>query len=105
MEEVEHYGSVDEARNSAIEWLENRGGSWGGSREITIGKFGAMGGQESGVETTDGTNRRLRLDFDPIKGCHYNAESGKGKGREKKAFCFPGGEPLIEQLASRRDPR
>ncbi len=105
MEEIERFNSVDRARNAAITWLEERGGPWGGSRDITLGKFGAMAGQESGVSTTDGTNRRLRLDFDPIKGCHYNAEAGKGAVREKKAFCFPGPESLIEQLASRRDPR
>jgi hypothetical protein len=105
MEEVENYGSVEQARNAALAWLEERGGPWGGQREISIGKFGEMDGQESGVGTTDGTHRLLRLDFDPIKGCHYNAVAGKGKSREKKAFCFPGSEALISKLASRRDPR
>lgn len=105
MEEVEHYGSVELARNAAIAWLEARGGAWGGARVITVGKFGAMDGKESGVGTTDDTQRVLRLDFDPIKGCHYNAVAGKGATREKKAFCFPGGEPLIDKLANGRDPR
>jgi hypothetical protein len=105
MEDVEHFGSIEAARNAAIAWLKERGGPWGGAREITIGKFGEMEGQESGVATTDGTNRRLRLDFDPSKGCHYNAEAGKGGSRQKKSFCFPGTEPLMHKLASRRDPR
>ena len=51
MEDVEHYGSVEQARNAAIRWLEDRGGPWGGARDITVGKFGAMDGQESGVNT------------------------------------------------------
>ena len=105
MEEVEHFHSVEAARNAAVRWLEDRGGYWGGERTITHGKFGAMAGQESGIATTDGTHRRLRLDFDPIKGCHYNGEAGKGSSREKKAFCFPGPESLIESLASGRNPR
>jgi hypothetical protein len=105
MEDVEHYGSVEQARNAAIRWLEERGGPWGGARDITVGKFGAMDGQESGVSTTDGSYRRLRLDFDPTKQCHYNAEAGKGSAREKKAFCFPGDETLIDKLASGRNPR
>lgn len=105
MEDVEHYNTVEAARNAAIGWLEDRGGPWGHEREITLGKFGEMEGQESGVQATDGTYRRLRLDFDPAKGCHFNAESGKGSDREKKAFCFPGDESTISRMASRRDPR
>ncbi len=105
MEEVERYESVERARNAAIAWLEQRGGPWGGGRRISIGRFGEMEGQESGVETTDGTHRLIRLDFDPTKGCHYNACSGKGGGREKKAFCFPGSEALIHKLASGHNPR
>ncbi len=105
MEYVEHFGSVETARNAALRWLSERGGPWGGSRVITVGKFGAMAGHESGVATTDGTYRRLRLDFDPTKGCHYNAEAGKGASREKKAFCFPGTEALMHKLASDRQRR
>ena len=105
MEQTERYGSVEAARNAAIRWLERRGGAWGGARRILIGRLGAMTGQEAGINTTDGTYRQLRLDYDPIKGCHFNASSGKGTSREKKAFCFPGSETLIQKLASGRNPR
>ena len=105
MEEVEFFGTIEQARNAALEWLEQRGGAWGGARIVTQGKFGALAERENGIATTDGTQRRLRVDFDLVKGAHFNAEAGKGGSREKKAFCFHGGEFLIDRLANARNPR
>ena len=59
----------------------------------------------SGLSATERPFWRLRLDYDPIKGPHFNAETGKGAIREKRAFCFPGTEDLIKKLASGRRPR
>ena len=58
-----------------------------------------------GVQSTVDPFRRIRLDFDPFKGAHFNVEAGKGGGRRKAAFCFPGGEEAILQQMKRRKPR
>ena len=105
METVIPCRSIEEARNRAIQWLEIRGAIFGPDRAIQIGRLGALAGMETGVESTTGPHWRLRLDFDPGKQAHFNAEYGKGPLREKTAFTFPGGAGLIALLARARQPR
>ena len=105
MEEVERCLTIEDARNKAIAWLQGLGGVFGPHREIQIGRLGALTGKETGVESLGVPWWRIRLDYDPGKGAHFNAEFGKGGDRKKKAFCFPGGETLIKTLAKGRKPR
>jgi filamentous hemagglutinin len=97
--------SIEEARNKAIAWLESLGAVFGPHHQIQIGRFGALGGKETGVESLGVHYWRIRLDYDPSKGAHFNVEFGKGPLRKKKAFSFPGGEALITKLAKSRNPR
>ena len=107
MEQVHLYHSIERARNAAIAWLESRGVVFGPHRKIEIGRLDSsiLLGREVGVSATEGPYWRLRLDYDPRKGPHFNAEYGKGDGREKAAFTFPGTEELIRKLAQSRRPR
>jgi filamentous hemagglutinin len=97
--------SIEQARNEAIKWLEERNVSFGPYRKIEIGRMGVMTGREIGVSADGGIWWRLRIDYDPIKEAHYNAEVGRRSAREKMAFCFPGGEELINTIAKNRDIR
>ncbi len=105
MEEIERFISIDQARNAAVAWLESRGVVFGPYRKIEIGRLGVLAGQEVGVSAADKPYWRLRLDFDPVKGPHFNAEFGEGLKRGKKAFVFPGDEALMKKLALGRRPR
>lgn len=105
MEEVTQCVSHEEARNKALAWMEDWGGPIGPYYEIEIGRLGAGAGMEVGVSATIDPYRRIRLDFDPWKGPHYNVEVGKGSKRMKHAFCFPGDQSTIDQLMKSRAPR
>ncbi len=105
MEPIFHSQSIEQARNAAIKWLEERGVEFGPQRKIEIGRLGVMAGSEVGVSATTKPYWRLRLDYDPGKGTHYNAEFGTGPGREKAAFTFAGSEALAAKLARNREPR
>lgn len=105
MEEREVCLSIEAARNKAIAWLESLGAVFGPHHQIQIGRLGALAGKETGVESVGVQYWRIRLDYDPSKGAHFNVEFGKGAWRKKKAFTFPGGEALIATLAKRRNPR
>lgn len=105
METISHYLSLEQARNAAIAWLAARGVSFGPYREISIGRLGVMKGSEVGVQSSRGEHWQLRLDYDPVKGPHYNAEFSKKGSREKEAFAFPGGVQLMARLARRQSPR
>ena len=100
--------SLERARNEAIRWLESKGVRFGHNRQIELGRLeaSALRNSEVGVSSPPGHRPfwRLRLDYDPDKGCHYNAEFNGGT-REKVAFCFPGTEDLIKTLAKSRSPR
>lgn len=101
LEVVFRYRTREQARNAALRWLETRGGPWGGEREVMLGK--GMGGsllkgKEVGVETTDGTHRHIRLDWDPEKGPHYNTTAGRKGDREKAAFCFEAPEGITPEF-------
>jgi hypothetical protein len=105
MEEVIRCASYDEALNKAIECMEAWGGPIGPYYNIEIGRLGAGLDMEVGVSSTVDPYRRIRLDFDPVKGPHFNVEVGKGGGRRKSAFTFPGDESTIMQQMKRRKQR
>jgi hypothetical protein len=105
METIFRLNTIEQARNAAIQWLEQRGAVFGPHRRIQIGKFGVLAGQETGVESTQDPHWRLRIDYDPVKHAHFNAEFGKQESRQKAAFLFPGDRALIARLALKRDPR
>lgn len=105
MEETTHCISHEEARNKALEWMEQWGGPIGPYYEVVIGRLGSGTGVEVGVNSSVDPYRRIRLDYDPWKGPHYNVEVGKGSKRMKHAFCFPGDQGIIDQLMKSRKPR
>jgi hypothetical protein len=100
---ITHYASLEQARNAAIRWLESLGAKFDQNRKIQIGRLGTMEGSETGVASTDDPWWRLRLDYAPDKGAHYNAEYGK-RGL-KQAFCFPASAEQMAIIARRRAPR
>ena len=99
------FGTIEQARNAAIKWLEERSVSFGPYRQVEIGRLGVLTGKEVGVSSTIDPFWRIRLDFDPRKQAHFNVEYGKGSTREKAAFCFFGTEALIEALGKGLEPR
>lgn len=105
MEPIFHFSSIEQARNASIAWLEERGVQFGPHRKVEIGRLGIMAGSETGVSATTKPFWRLRLDYDPAKGPHYNAEYGEGAKRQKAAFAFAGSEALVARLARNRAPR
>ncbi|APR85919.1 Hypothetical protein A7982_11268 [Minicystis rosea] len=105
MEQVTHCDSYEDARNQALAWMETWGGPIGAYYEVEIGRLGLATGLEVGVRSTIDPFRRIRLDFDPVKGPHFNAEVGKGGSRMKHAFTFPGTEDTIASHLRRRQPR
>ncbi|HHH28774.1 MAG TPA: hypothetical protein ENK57_10585 [Polyangiaceae bacterium] len=106
MEEESYYDSMELARNAALDFMETHGGGpIGAHYDVVIGRLGHGEGNEVGVESNLGTHRRIRLDWDPTKGCHYNVEVGKGSGRKKHAFRFPGSEAWLRRIMETRGPR
>src|SRR5688500_12737886 len=105
METVDRFASGELAGNAAIAWLESQGAVFGPHRRIELGRLGVLAGHEVGVSAAEKPFWRLRLDYDPLKGPHFNAEFGTGASRLKAAFTFPGSEDLIRQLAKSRHPR
>jgi hypothetical protein len=105
MEEVFRYQHREQARNAAINWLEARGALFGHNRKIEIGRLGTFEGAEVGVSSIGKPFWRLRIDNDPSKGPHYNAEFGEGAARRKAAFCFSASPETLVRLALRRAPR
>jgi hypothetical protein len=105
MEAIYPHTTIEQARNAAVKWLENHGVVFGPYREVEIGRLGYFAGKEVGVSSTRDPYWRIRLDYDPAKGPHYNAEIGKGASREKAAFTFQGTVEMIASLAEGRKPR
>ena len=105
METTYKFSTIEQARNAAIKWLEQRSAEFGPHRKVVIGRLGVLKGKETGTSASREPFWRIRLDYDPHKGAHFNAESGKGTTREKAAFCFRGGEQLIAALSKKRNPR
>ncbi len=105
MEAILRFATLEQARNAAIAWLESRGVVFGPHRRVSLGRLGSLAGFEVGVHAAEKPYWRLRLDYDPAKGAHFNAEVGTGPGRERRAYCFPGSQGWVERLAARRHPR
>jgi hypothetical protein len=105
MEQVFRFAHLEQARNAAIAWLERHGAQFGPRRDIAIGRLGAFEGAEVGVSSQTKPFWRLRIDNDPMKGPHYNAEFGQGPARVKAAFCFPATAETLAKLARNRAPR
>ncbi|MET0384620.1 MAG: hypothetical protein ABW321_01615 [Polyangiales bacterium] len=78
---------IDTARNKAVEWLVEKGVTFGPHHKLSKGRLGAGKDAFVGVESTGVPYWRIRVDFDPQKGPHYNVEFGKGG--ESRAFTFP----------------
>jgi len=91
MEQVVECSSLEEARNKAVKKLEELlGSSVGPYVKVVIGKDmgggSPLAGSEVGVEYRSSRAwGRIRLDFDPTKGPHYNVETRA----EAWAFLFP----------------
>ena len=105
MEPTYKFQTIEQARNAAIAWLQERAVTFGPHRKIEIGRLGVLKGKETGVSASQDPFWRIRLDYDPVKGAHFNFEPGKGSKRSKAAFCFRGGQQLIKALAKKRAPR
>ena len=91
-EQVIECTSLDDARNRAVRKLEELiGSSLGGYVKVVVAKNmggnSPLAGNEVGTEYRTSTGwGRIRLDFDPTKGPHYNVETRS----EAWAFCFRG---------------
>jgi hypothetical protein len=91
VEQVIACASLEEARNKAVKKLEELlGSSLGPYVKVVVGKdmggSSPLAGTEVGVEYRSSKAwGRIRLDFDPNKGPHYNVETRS----EAWAFCFP----------------
>ena len=88
MEHIVDCSSMEDARNKAVQKLGDlMGGGLGPYVKVVVAKNmgggNPLAGAEVGVEW--GKKGRIRLDFDPTKGPHYNVESKT----ENWAFCFP----------------
>lgn len=104
--------SPEAARNKAVEWIETHGGVFGPYTRPIMGRLHKKHtGKEIvvGIESTRGPKWEIRIDFDPVKGPHYNAKmaTGPGKAEERMAFTFaaPAGvdpEQWIRTLMERR---
>lgn len=99
------FGSREQARNAALDHLEDQGVEFNGKTKPVKQKWGKSAGREVGVESTDDGQSwwRLRHDYDPDAGPHYNAERGKGKDRTNGHFRYPGDEDTYE--SNTRKPR
>jgi hypothetical protein len=104
-DQIFHFATLEQARNAALKWLEERSASFGPHRKIEIGRMGVLQGKEVGVSSVEDPFWRIRLDYDPQKQAHFNVEHGKGMTRRKAAFCFHGTEELIAAIAKGRGPR
>jgi hypothetical protein len=99
------FASIELARNAAVAWLTAKGAVFGPQRKIEIGRLGAFKDREVGVSAAERPWWRLRIDYDPVKGPHFNAEFGMGASRSKQAFKFPGSIETVKKLAAARAPR
>ncbi|MEM9189646.1 MAG: hypothetical protein AAGF12_10755 [Myxococcota bacterium] len=106
-EPTEAHATIEQARNAAIAWMEQKGVTFGTHRKVEVCSLGVspLLGNEVGVSSSTTPYWRLRLDWDPDKQGHYNAEVGKGGAREKRAFTFPATEDQIRRIGDRRGNR
>jgi hypothetical protein len=107
MEATYSFSTYEQARNAAIKWLEDRAVKFGPERKVEIGRVKTstfLFGKEIGVSGKD-PFWRLRLDYDPKKGPHFNAEYGKRGASEKAAFLFKATDEMMEKWGRKREPR
>jgi hypothetical protein len=104
-EEIIRCETIEEARNRALDWLASHAPWMGPFYKVELGRLGVGEGHEVGVSSLVDPYQRIRLDYDPVKGCHYNVEVGKGGGRVKAAFTFPGSEAWLSGILTRRGHR
>ncbi|MFO0611238.1 MAG: hypothetical protein U0414_01525 [Polyangiaceae bacterium] len=104
MEIIVQCTSLENARNQALARFAQEGGHGGPYTKIVIAKNmggnNPLAGARVGVEFTKPWIR-LRLDYDPFKGPHYNVESNTGSW----AFLFTnvhGGIPFAEMSEEER---
>ncbi len=83
----------NQARNKAVEWLEERGFK---SEKPTAGKFGNKG-KNIGRQSADGKTG-FRVEFDERNGAHINVWHGKVKGPHIK---FKASEQTVNKLHTR----
>lgn len=84
----------NQARNAALEWLEQRGFK---AHSPKIGKFGPSAGQPIGMQSADG-KAHFRIEFDERNGAHINVQSGKEKGPH---FKFKGDQKTVNNIVKR----
>lgn len=105
MEIIEHCHSLEHARNRALAVFRANGGSGGPYTRVVIAKnmggSSPLAGARVGVEFTRPWIR-LRLDYDPTKGPHYNVETHS----QSYAFTFTnevGSVPFDQMSPEERD--
>ncbi|MGI4895998.1 MAG: hypothetical protein ACRYF3_12875, partial [Janthinobacterium lividum] len=89
-EESHETHSFEAARNKALELMGKLDESTRKPYISTLERSDFFG-QVVGFETrVDGTLKRLRIDWDPDKGPHFNVTIGRGRTGEKHAVTWPG---------------
>jgi len=73
--------------------VEARAVSFGSSRKVEIARLGSLSRKVVGVSASQGPDWRIRLDFDPVIGAHFNVEAGKGARPEQAAFYLSAESP------------
>jgi hypothetical protein len=87
------FEDYNQARNAAIEWLEQRGFK---AETETLGRFGDTKGKPIGMQTSDG-KKGFRVEFDDRNGAHINVWNGKEKGPH---FLFKGTKEDVIKIQS-----
>ncbi|MGA4879272.1 putative T7SS-secreted protein [Streptomyces lydicamycinicus] len=97
--EVGPFDHFEQARNKALELVGEVDPSTRlphrGSLEKATSTYGKIVGFTTRV---DGVFKRLRLDYDPVKGPHINVEIGKGTSAQKWAVKWLGSESDLIRL-------
>lgn len=87
---VECRQDYNQARNEAVEWLNDRGFV---AEKETLGKFGPNKGQIIGMQTID-KKVGYRIEFDSRHGAHINVFAGKEKG----VILFNGDQDTVNNI-------
>lgn len=87
---VEGRQDYNQARNEAVEWLNDRGFV---AEKETLGKFGSNKGQIIGMQTID-KKVGYRIEFDSRYGAHINVFAGKEKG----VILFKGDQDTVNNI-------
>lgn len=95
----ESFGDFNQARNAALEWLEERG--FKAERQV-LGKFGTNAGKPIGMSTADG-KVGFRVEFDSRSGAHINVWDNNAPRGAKKGphFRFKGSESTVNKIVKR----